>query len=314
MNNLKDYQAKKTKEAYRKAAEIDLEAAKEKALKRVLNNSYCRAFIEKNAVSDAEVRRYLAEFLAVCDANETATPCTISSCPKGLNGYHLGLRRHGLAIESYYYICAYRANFDKIASYYLYRDFPDEWTIMTFNDWRLSPSRARLIKEFRRLLVGENDCLYIYGEPGLGKSFSACMLLNKLIEMHRDDETYRVAFASAKNVVDDLRTTLYDKTLSQLEKKEEKKKTLDKLTTANALVLDGIGSETNTDWSRDEIIYETIAERKRKGLITIFTSDFSLRDLITLYGDKSNVKTKRLANLLTDYATVVALKKDANER
>ena len=45
------------------------------------------------------------------------------------------------------------------------------------------------------------------------------------------------------------------------------------------LVLDDIGGESVTGWSRDEILLPLLDERMEKGKVTLFTSNYSWKEL-----------------------------------
>ena len=77
---------------------------------------------------------------------------------------------------------------------------------------------------------------------------------------------------------------------------------LDSLKNAYLLVIDGFGNEYINDIVRDSVVIPLLQYRASNKKMTIFTSDFSLNDLITLYAkrDKSgnNIREKQLANIL----------------
>jgi DNA replication protein DnaC len=71
------------------------------------------------------------------------------------------------------------------------------------------------------------------------------------------------------------------------------------------LVIDDIGNEKITDWSKEEI-YDIIDARYQKGLLTIFTSDYSIDELKELYG-KKDLKNRKLFSRLESYSTEIEL-------
>lgn len=296
--NLKDYQSQSQKKVAQELKKIDLEKAKQVAKAKILKNSYCVQFIADNQVSERELMTHLGEFLTVVDEGETNIACTKEHCVKGGNGYHVGLRRRGLDIELYYYACAFRENLDYYAAHYLYHDFPDEWLLAKINDIKVNNYRHELIKGFKEVLTSKSKSLYIYGEIGLGKSFTVAAFCNKYIELHPDCS---VAYLNTRKLVNDLRDLLFNKA------NEEVQNILQKLKSIPVLVFDDFGSEKITEWSKEDVVYNLVSERQQQGLITIFTSDFSLTELAQLYGKKDNLKNRRLFSLLKNYTQEIEL-------
>lgn len=70
------------------------------------------------------------------------------------------------------------------------------------------------------------------------------------------------------------------------------------------LVIDDIGNENITAWSRDEILFSVLSYRFQNQKPTFFTSDYTLDDLARIYtdGKKHNIRGIRLINLI-DSAT-----------
>ena len=50
------------------------------------------------------------------------------------------------------------------------------------------------------------------------------------------------------------------------------------------LVLDDFGNEHKNDFERDAILFEILSKRSANRLFTIFTSDFNIDEIVTLYG------------------------------
>lgn len=76
------------------------------------------------------------------------------------------------------------------------------------------------------------------------------------------------------------------------------------------LVIDDIGNENITSWSRDEILYSVLAYRFQNQKPTFFTSDYSLKELKVIYADgkKSNIRGNRLISLIETSTEVLELK------
>ena len=72
----------------------------------------------------------------------------------------------------------------------------------------------------------------------------------------------------------------------------------------NVLVLDDFGNEFKNDLIRDSIIFEIISKRSAAHLFTIFTSDFTIEDIITLYSTSKSaaLRAKQIGRLIKNNA------------
>ena len=60
-------------------------------------------------------------------------------------------------------------------------------------------------------------------------------------------------------------------------------KVLDKIAKASILIIDGLGQEAITPWSRDEILFSILDNRLQNNKITIICSEYSKKELKELY-------------------------------
>ncbi|MDR0300239.1 MAG: primosomal protein DnaI [Streptococcaceae bacterium] len=119
----------------------------------------------------------------------------------------------------------------------------------------------RAIHEF--ILKGNVEhakAIYLYGDFGVGKSFLLAAMVNALAEqgvhsqmLHYPTFISQPNFAAAEQV--------------------------DEIKISELLVIDDIGGEINTAWSRDNILQVILQYRMDNVLPTFFTSNYSLKDL-----------------------------------
>ena len=68
--------------------------------------------------------------------------------------------------------------------------------------------------------------------------------------------------------------------------------------TSDILLLDDIGAENNSPWSRDEVLGTILQYRMDNNLITFFTSNFTINELETILSETSKgtdiIKAKRI--------------------
>ena len=127
--------------------------------------------------------------------------------------------------------------------------------------------------------------LYLTGNFGCGKTYLVSAALNELAKKNHqiaiiyypeflrslkesfgDSETYNEKFRLAKNV--------------------------------EILLLDDIGAETMTEWSRDEVLGTILQYRMQEGLTTFFTSNLTIEELEEHFSTSARgiekVKAKRI--------------------
>ena len=80
------------------------------------------------------------------------------------------------------------------------------------------------------------------------------------------------------------------------------------------LLLDDIGAETVTEWSRDEVLGTILQYRMEEGLATFFTSNLTISELeqhlAVTNKDVDNVKARRIIERikqLTDDMTMISV-------
>ncbi|MET3828601.1 primosomal protein DnaI [Paenibacillus sp. DS2363] len=141
----------------------------------------------------------------------------------------------------------------------------------TFDDIEPDPQRlpaiTAAVKFCSTFVPGQTtEGLYLYGPMGVGKSLIAGAIAQELAKC--DIDVLMV-------YVPDFLLEVKDAIGSKTETVESK---LDSLRTASVLILDDIGAETLTIWTRDEVI-GPILQRRMERLPTIYTSNLTIKEL-----------------------------------
>ncbi|GGE29108.1 primosomal protein DnaI [Streptococcus himalayensis] len=108
--------------------------------------------------------------------------------------------------------------------------------------------------------------LYLYGDFGVGKSYMMAALAHDLSEKRKASTT----LLHYPSFVLDVKNAIGEGLVK--EKVDEVKK-------AEVLILDDIGAEQASAWTRDEILQVILQHRMQENLPTFFTSNFSMDDL-----------------------------------
>lgn len=165
------------------------------------------------------------------------------------------------------------------------KDFPDEWLDARVSDYdelvRTNQKNGNnpIIKAMETLtfyeLNKETRWVYMRGGNRTGKSHLAATMVIDLAKKEIKGKVPICFIDFSKRV----------RELNDLSRKnqDEFKKKLDLYSTVPVLVIDGFGQEFRSDYIRDAIVNEIISSRSNKQLFTIFTSNFSLREIEVLY-------------------------------
>lgn len=115
--------------------------------------------------------------------------------------------------------------------------------------------------------------MYLYGDKDTGKTFLACCIANMLL-----DAGVRVIFATADSLLTELS--------EDYQKKADKTLMYDKFCAADLLIVDGLGSRQldgkayGAQGYAQDRLQQLIDERHTLEMSTIFTSQYTLQDLV----------------------------------
>lgn len=140
--------------------------------------------------------------------------------------------------------------------------------------------------------------LYIHGQFGVGKSFILGCIANEL-----KDKSVSTMMIYMPELLTDLKSGFKDGST------EEK---LLAIKTAEVLMLDDLGAEDITVWSRDEVLTPILQSRMSRGLPTFISSNYSVNDLIELYshtknGAEDKIKSSRMVERIRTLTDEVEL-------
>ena len=144
----------------------------------------------------------------------------------------------------------------------------------------------KYIKDFLKKIVNHEKVkgLYLSGNFGSGKSYILSALLNEL--SNKGFSTVNVYYP---RLLLKLKASFNDYSYDEV---------IDEIMTSDVLLIDDIGAENNTPWSRDEVLGTILQYRMDNDLVTFFTSNFTLEELETVLSQTSSgtdiTKAKRI--------------------
>lgn len=127
----------------------------------------------------------------------------------------------------------------------------------------------RWLKKFYDEYPNSKKGLYLHGSFGSGKTYLVAALLNELAK-----KNYKTVIMYYPEMLSRLKST-FDNT------EESYNEVFDKIKTCDILLIDDIGAETVTNWSRDEILGTIFQYRMEHELSTFLTSNLTIEELET---------------------------------
>ena len=140
--------------------------------------------------------------------------------------------------------------------------------------------------------------LYLTGNFGCGKTYLVSAALNELAK-----KDHQIAIIYYPEFLRSLKESFGDS-----ETYNEKFRLAKKV---EILLLDDIGAETMTEWSRDEVLGTILQYRMQEGLTTFFTSNLTIKDLEEHFSVSTRgiekVKAKRIVERIKHLTTEMTL-------
>lgn len=155
----------------------------------------------------------------------------------------------------------------------------------------------RWLNDFKNNYPNVNKGLYLYGNFGCGKSYLITAMLNELAK-----KQVRSTIVFFSEFLQELKSS-FDSDFS--DKLLNVKKT-------PILLIDDIGAEAISAWSRDEILCPILQYRMDEKLPTFFTSNLSIDDLEQhlSFNGKEVVKAKRIIERVKQLCDVIEMNSD----
>lgn len=124
---------------------------------------------------------------------------------------------------------------------------------------------ADFIAQYKTIGILPGKGFYLYGKFGVGKSFVLGAIANELATLK-----VRSVVVFVPEFLREMKNSIQDQTLNEK---------LDYVKKAPVLMLDDIGAETMTSWTRDEILSTILHYRMSEQLPTFITSNFDYAGL-----------------------------------
>ena len=262
-----------------------------KDIRIIKEDRYMRELIERYGFSDEYLDDHYNSFLRVLESRRICQNCKgLNHCVQLSKGQRLAFTYDDILMEEVEY-CPYALKVEEktdLRNRYLYCDIPVQLMDLDMNTIPYAKTQEKLYALLAAILLKKSHKgLYIYGDLGVGKTYLCVALANSLV---RNGE--KVAFVKVADFFYDIRNNIYSNPdLAQ--------KSINALKKADYLFLDDIGSESVSEFIRDDVLLGILEYRLENDLLTVFTSNLSKEELLKHYQydrkEKSNLmKARRL--------------------
>ncbi|WML30486.1 primosomal protein DnaI [Neobacillus sp. OS1-32] len=268
----------------------------EKMRQEILVHPDIKAFIRENQskISPEIIEKSLNKLYEYINQSKECNKCeSLEGCINMMKGYHPELVLTRNSIDVRYDRCPRkilddekRKNERLIKSLYV----PKDILTATFEDFEHDAERIDAAQKAAAFLLNyehgkTTKGLYFYGKFGVGKSYLLGAIANKLAKKQISSMIVYVPelFREMKSAIAD--ATLNDK--------------IEALKKEPILMLDDIGAESVSSWTRDEVLGPILQFRMLESLPTFFTSNFDLEGLEhhlahSQRGEEEKVKARRI--------------------
>lgn len=258
----------------------------------MVNHPYIKKFLEENNLNNNCLNKKYYTFEESYDSLMKCNNCKgLYNCRQKEIGQITTLAYDGEVYNDLTY-CKYyveKLNKEKHINSFIRSDIPENYNDVYLNNIQIDDeSISNLSLMLYEILDGiNNKGLYIYGDLGVGKTYSCIALANSLVKKGE-----KVAFLKCNYFINEMRQLIASDN-------EEYEKVLDNIKKVKYLFLDDIGTEQVTSYSRDDLLFNILDYRMENRLCTIFTSNLSKESLLKhytfdKYDNASTIKAKRL--------------------
>ncbi len=235
-----------------------------------LQNQEFKDFVSKLKINDTLLMKYTSALEDSCIEYNHCLNCQgLSECQNKLLGYAYLPKVVDKTLQFHYKPCRYKKNNDKKYSYLKnvkYYDLPTSYLDANFSkiDKRLV-SRKQAITWLNNFINNQGSKgIYLTGNFGCGKTYLIVATFN---ELAKNGIKSAIVFwpEFLRNLKSSFATDYEDK--------------LDYIKNVPLLLIDDLGAEVSTSWSRDEILCPILQHRMDNNLATFITSNLNLSNL-----------------------------------
>lgn len=226
------------------------------------------------SLTDEEIKEYFPLVYSFYSDLLICSKCPgYDSCPKEIPQTMSQLRKDSFGfLDRSFGPCSIRAKKEKLESAYIVRDIGEEAIDADVSSNNLDLDSMNLFTSLGLALNGgSKPWVFVHGEEGSGKTYAIASFSNFMAAQGAS-----VAFLDTAKRLDELKGLA-------INNKQRFDNTMRMYETCDILVLDNFGSEFKSEYLRDQILLPLLSYRSSKRGMVVFSSSFSLKEIITLY-------------------------------
>lgn len=258
-----------------------------KAKKNMLHNNFVKALKDENfvkiantlSISDDIKMKYTTHLMEISKQIDICSNCKgLGNCPYELKGLIEYPIVEDELVKFVYRKCKYKLKNEKDTEYLKNISFykmPEELKRASFKKvYKDDANRLEAVKTLKAfydnyLKDKKTKGIYLHGNFGSGKSYLISALFNEL------------AKKNVKSIVVYFPELLRSLKAGFASEENEFEERFEEIKNTPLLLIDDIGAEKVTEWSRDEILGSILQHRMDSNLPTFFTSNLSIKELET---------------------------------
>lgn len=275
----------------------EISKMKKDSIMSLSREKHIQEFFKKNHLDHSLMLDYWVELLDFNDDYKTCENCpSLERCPKDNQGMRKRLAYYDSEIILELESCQYGKQWEQK------RNLLEKFVITNVNDdvllidigsldivknmkqnfSKMSPNTIKALEEVLGYVAQPtHKGLFLHGEIGIGKTTLLAGLMNALAKQGKE-----IGFIHFPTYLIDLKASFST---------GDNEYAMERLMKVDYLLLDGIGEENVTPWSRDEILLTILSYRLLNRLPTFFTSMYGYKDLNKVYtikkGDEIRANT-----------------------
>jgi primosomal protein DnaI len=247
-------------------------------------------FYIKHKMTDLDLLSNLSKFYIHKEYNDKASKCTSDNCVMDPYGQHTKLDFVNNNVELSYVNCPTLVNRNVGNVDLMF--FPNQEEMIK-KELNVTQERALIIKLINEFINNYQKGrftkgIYLYGEFGTGKTFIMYTLAKQLAS-----RGVKVILVNYSDLILSLKNSFGTSQTERL---------INKIKYVDVLIIDDIGAESNTAYTRDDVFYPLINFRLQSNLPVCMTSNYDFSMLTEHFGESrdgiNNIKSDRIIERL----------------
>lgn len=263
---------------------------KENLTRYLLQQKVIQEWLQANNANQRFIYEHCGMFLEYLKVMQRCEQCQgLSVCSQPLKGMRRELMVEEKMLMPIHVGCHFQKHEAQRSAHqnkYLVSDFPKHYLYIDLWNIDITKESKSYTEAMMKAMgvIGQNSTkgLYIWGLPGVGKTYLLAGMCNQLAKQGKS-----ICFVNVPKLVSDLKQMFQDSGAME--------QYLYRITNCDVLVLDDIGSESVTAWSRDEILLTILDQRMEQHKLTCFSSNYSMKELQDKYTYANGKYTEKVA-------------------